>query len=122
MTDGVEILTHPVARARPAVTNVAAAVRERAHEAADFVGEWMMLAIPSRVQPPDLSRRVFRRQRVQHRWNRRGPDSRAEQQHRLLSGLQNEASARRADVESIAHADMFPEVGSSHAIRLELHA
>src|SRR5262249_15758289 len=51
MTGGVEILAQLVARARPAVTNIAAAAREREHEAADFCGEWVMLPIASRVQP-----------------------------------------------------------------------
>src|ERR1043165_9397891 len=39
-----------------------------------------------------------------------------------LPGLQNEASARLADVESIARADMLPEVGPTCCIRLDLHA
>ncbi len=108
VTGSIEILSHLVARVRPAVTNIAAAVREHRHEAADFGGEWMC--------------RAGRRQRVQHRQNRRRPDSRAEQHHRPLSGLQNEAPARRADVESIAHPDMLPQVGSSRPIRLDLHA
>src|SRR5262245_61251791 len=122
VTGSVEILTHLVARARPAVTNIATALGEREHEAADFSSEWMMLPIASRVQPQHLPSRADRRQRVQHRQNRRRPDSRAEQHHRPFAGLQNEASARRADVESIAHPDMVPQVGSSRPIRLDLHA
>src|SRR5205814_557101 len=66
VTGSVEILTHLVVRARPAVTNIAAAVRERGHEAAHFGGEWMMLPIASRGQPQDPPCRVGRRQRVQH--------------------------------------------------------
>ena len=97
-------------------------MREREHQAADLGGEWMMLPIASPVQPQDLPRRAGRRQRVQHRQNRRRPDSRAEQHDRPLSGLQNEASARRADVENIAHPDVLPQVGSSRPIRLDLHA
>ena len=85
VTGSVEILADLVARARPAVTNIAAAVREREHQAADFGGKRMMLAIASRVQPQDLPCRAGRRQRVQHRQNRRRPDSRAEQYHRPLS-------------------------------------
>src|SRR6266699_2776899 len=54
VTGRVEILTDLVARARPAVANIAAATRERGHKAADFGGEWMMLPIASRVQPQDL--------------------------------------------------------------------
>ena len=81
-----------------------------------------MLPIASRVQPQDLPCRTGRRQRVQHRQNRRRSDSRAEQHHRPLSGLQDEASARRADVESIAHPDMLAQVGSSGPIRLDLYA
>jgi len=108
VTRGVEILTHLVARARSAVTHIGAAVREREHEAADFGGEWMMLSIASPVQPQDMPRRAGGRQCVQHRQNRRRPDSRAEQHHPRLSGLQNDASARRAGVERIAHPDMPP--------------
>src|SRR5262252_2507391 len=122
MTRSVEILAYLVARAGSAVTNISSAVRERDHEAADFGGEWMMLPIASRVQPQDLLRRPGRRQRMQHRQNRRRPDSRAEQHHRPISGLQNETSARRADVKSIAHVDMVPQVCSSRSIRLDLHA
>jgi hypothetical protein len=51
VTRRIEILSHPVARARPAVTDIAAAVRKREHEAADLGGEGMMLPIASRVQP-----------------------------------------------------------------------
>src|SRR5438876_6314901 len=122
VTASVEVLTHPVIQSRLAVTNMAAAVRERTHEAADFIGERMMSAIASRVHPQDLSCRASRRQRVQHRQNWRRADSRAEQHQRPVSGLQNEASPRRADVESIAHPDMLSQVGSSHRIRLDLHA
>src|SRR5215470_18509856 len=111
MTGGVEILAHLVARTRLAVTDVAAAASEREHEAADFGGEWMMLPIARRVQPQDLSCGADRRQRVQHRQDRRCPDSGAEQHHWPLSGLRNEASARRAHVESIAHTDVLPQVG-----------
>src|SRR5262249_30207097 len=53
VTGGVEILAHPVARTRPAVADIAAAVSERAREASDFGGEWMMLLITRRVQPQD---------------------------------------------------------------------
>src|SRR6266850_5607870 len=50
----VETLTELVPRGRPAVANIAAAVRERGHDAADFGGEGMMLAIASGVEPQDL--------------------------------------------------------------------
>src|SRR5262245_4244752 len=82
----------------------------------------MMLPIASRVQPQDLPCRSGRRQRVQHRQNRRRPDARAEQHNRPLSRLQNETSARQTDVESIAHPDMVPKVVSSYTIGLDLHA
>ena len=119
---GVEILTHPVARPWPAVAHIAAAVREREHEAADFGGEWMILPIASSVQPQDLPSRASSHQCVQHREKRGRPDSRAEQQHRPLSGLQSESSARRADVEDIARPGMVAQIGSGRPIRLDLHA
>src|SRR5262249_6532 len=37
-------------------------------------------------------------------------------------GLQNEASARRADVENISCPDMFLEPVSSHSVPFDLHA
>src|SRR4029079_17898659 len=54
VTGSVEILAHLVARARLAVTNIAAAVGERGHEAADLSGKWMMLPVAARGQPQDL--------------------------------------------------------------------
>src|SRR5262249_45749808 len=66
VTGSVEILTHLAARAWPAVTNIATALGEREHEAADFSSEWMMLPIASRVQPQHLPCRANRRQRMQH--------------------------------------------------------
>ena len=95
---------------------------QREHEPADFGGERMMLPVASPVEPQDLPCRVGRRQRVQHRQNRCRPDSRAEQHHRPLSGLQDEASARRTDVESIAHLDMLAQIRSGRPVRLDLHA
>src|SRR6185312_8236492 len=92
------------------------------HETADFVGKWMMLSIASRVEPHDLPCRASLRQRVQHRQNRRRSDSRAEQHHRPLCGLQKEGSTRRADVENVAQANMLPQVGSGSPIRLDLDA
>ena len=122
VTGRVEVFRHPVAWAWRAVTHIAAAVREREHQPIDLAGEWMMLAIASPVQPPHLPRRASRRQRVQHRQNRRRTDSRAEQHDRPLSRLQDETAARRADVKNIADPDMLPQVGSRRAMGLDLHA
>ena len=122
MASSVEIFTHLVARVRPAVANIAAAPREREHESTYFGGEWMLLPITSRVQPKNLPCRAACNQRVQHGLNRRRPDSRTEQYHRALSRLENEASARRADIEYIAHPDMVAQVSSTGPVRLNLHA
>src|SRR5262249_47459348 len=56
VTGSVEIVAHLVLPPRPAGANIAAAVRERAHEAADFGGEGMMLPIASPVEPQDVPR------------------------------------------------------------------
>ena len=85
-------------------------MREREQEAVDFGGEWMMLPIASRVQPQDLPCRSGSRERVQHRQNGRRPDSRAEQHDRALSRLQDEAPARRADVEGITQSNVVAEI------------
>ena len=49
VTGDVEILTHLVLRARPAVTNIAAAVGEGGHEAADFCGYYSVKSDPDGV-------------------------------------------------------------------------
>src|SRR5262249_22694526 len=122
VTGSVEVFTYLVKRARPAIANIAAATRKREYQAADLHGEWMMLPIASRVQPQDLLCGARGGQRVQHRQNRRRPDPRAEQHHRPISGLQNETSARRSDIESVAHTDVLAQVGSSRPARLDLYA
>ena len=113
MSGGVEILTQLVERAGSAVTNVTAGLRKREHQPSNFGGEGMMLPIASCVQPQDLPCRASVRQRVQHRQDGGGPNSRAEQDQRPIAGLQNKASARRTDVENISHPNMITQVGSS---------
>src|SRR5689334_11281620 len=95
---------------------------KRERQAANFGSEWMMLPVACRIQPQDLTCGARCRQRVQHRQNWCRSDSRAEQHQRPLAGLQNESSARRADVESIPDTNMVPQPGSSCAIRLNFHA
>src|ERR1041385_9181037 len=51
----VKILAQLIARVRPAVTNIAAAMRQCEHETADFNSECVMLSIAGRVQPQDFS-------------------------------------------------------------------
>src|SRR5262249_31343569 len=96
-------------------------MRKHSHQAADLRAEWMMLPIASPVEPQDLACRAGRRQRVQHRENRRRSDSRAQQQ-RALAGQENETAARHADIESIAHSYTVPQISSSRPVRLDLHA
>ena len=59
VSGSVETLTHLVARARPAVTNEAAAVREREHEAANFGGE-IFSSEEFAIQPRSSPRIVWR--------------------------------------------------------------
>src|SRR5262249_8629906 len=121
MTGTIEILAHPLVQSWLAVTHVIASVRKRAHEVADFSGKRVMPAITCGMDPEDLPCRAVSRQGVQHRQNRCHSDPSADQRDRSLSRLQNETSARRADVESVAHTDMLPQVAPSHTIRLDLH-
>src|SRR5262249_5532445 len=51
VTGGAEILSLIVARSRPAVADIAVAMRERGDQALDFGGEWMMLPIAGPIQP-----------------------------------------------------------------------
>src|SRR5262245_35818248 len=51
MTGRVEMLGQLVARTWPAVADIATGVREREHQLPDLCREWMMLPIPSPVQP-----------------------------------------------------------------------
>src|SRR5436309_14008256 len=58
VTNRIKTIAHRVARGRPAITNVAATLRQREHEAANFGTEGMMLAIARRLQPQDPPCRV----------------------------------------------------------------
>jgi hypothetical protein len=97
-------------------------MRERAHEPSDFGREGMMLPIAGPVKPQDLPHGLGLGHRVQHRQNGRRADSRAEKHDRTLSGLQDEASAWRADVESVTHPHLVAQMSSGGPIWLDLHA
>src|ERR1022692_4330052 len=97
----IEVLTCPIARARPTKADIAAALRQPAHEDADFCGKGMMLPIAGCMQPQNLACRTSVRQHVQHRQNRRCPNPRTEKDHRTFSRLENEATTRRTDVEIV---------------------
>jgi len=108
MTRRVEMLTHLVARIRGAIADIAAAMAQREHETVRFGSERMMFAVARCMHPQDLSRRPIRGQRVQHGQNGRRADSRAKEHHRPVSRLENETSARSADVEHVARPDLLP--------------
>lgn len=95
---------------------------EGKHEAAYFVGEWMMLPVACGMQPEDLSCRAGRCQGVQHGQNGRCSDPCAEQHHRSFSGLQGKASAWRTHIEDIACPNVIPQVAPGRSARLDLHA
>src|SRR5436305_12495615 len=82
----------------------------------------MVLPIASAVKPQYLTCCAGCRERVQHRENGRSPDSSAEQYYRPVTGLQNKASARRADIHGVAHVKVIPQVSSGRAIRFHLDA
>ncbi len=118
----IEVSPELVSGAGQAVRDITAGARERADQAARLGGEGMVVAIARSVQPQDGTGRPRRRQRVQHRQNRRRADTGAEQNDRRIPGLQDEASARRAHAERVAHADVLSQIGARGAVRLELHA
>jgi hypothetical protein len=59
---------------------------------------------------------------MQHRQHERDPNASAEQYDWLFCRLENEAPARRANVESPANMDVLPQIISSSSIRLDLDA
>src|SRR5579859_8243335 len=122
MTGTIEIGAQRIVWIRSAVTNVAAAVLERAHQGADLGGERMVLPIARPVEPQDLPCRSGGGERMKHRQHRCSPDSRAEEDHRCLTGLQNEAPPWRAEVERIAHPHLLAQVSSDSRMGLGLHA
>src|SRR5579863_3366807 len=82
----------------------------------------MMLPITRCVQPDDLTCGACGGQRVQHCENGCRADPGTEQYDWPLSRLQHETSARRADVEAVAHLEMLLQLFSSRSIRFDLHA
>ena len=81
-----------------------------------------MPAVARGVQPQHRTRRMRRRQGVQHRKDGRHPDSGADERHGPLAGLQEERPARRADFEKIPHPHVVSHIGTPYAVRFDLHA
>src|SRR6201747_1921947 len=106
-TGRIKILPDALARRRPAVAHIAARMRQCVHKTTSFIRECVVLPIVGAVEPPYLPRRARCGQRVQHGKNRRHAYSSAEQHQRTVSRLQDKTAARRADVECIAHMNMF---------------
>ena len=118
----VKVGPEPVSDLPPAETDMAAAVRQAREELPNLGGEKKMSAVARGVQPQHRTRRMRRRQGVQHRKDRRHPDSGADERHGPLAGLQEERPARRADFEKIPHPHVVSHIGTPYAVRFDLHA
>src|SRR3954454_1162302 len=111
----VELVIHPVMRARPAVRHIAPPLRHSGHQATDLCREWMMLPVPGLIKPQDRLSRPCRGQLVQHRENRCRTNSSAEQHDGAALVLQREVPTWHADVEEVADAER-PEAGSCRTV------
>src|SRR4029077_14762644 len=98
----VEIVAHPIIRARPAIGHIAPPVRDSGHQAPDLRSERMVLPVPSLIEPQDRLSGLCRRQFVQHREERRRTDSSAQRHDGAAFVLQCEASTWQAYVEEVA--------------------
>jgi len=77
----VKVGPEPVSDLRPAETDMAAAVRQAREELPNLGGEKKMPAVVRGVQPQHRTRRMRRRQGVQHRKEGRHPESDADERH-----------------------------------------
>ena len=105
MSGRVVVLPELVAGGGPAVADVAPAARERRDEASRVDARTDGSRGSSRhgaTRPLATGRRSG--QRVQHGQHGRRADARAEQHDRTFARAEDEAPARRAGVEDVAHA------------------
>ena len=78
----------------------------------------MLAAVAGAVQPPDLTLRVLRRQRVQHGEDGSGSDAGADQQDRRMGLVEDERPAGRRDVEPAADREPVVQVAARGAVVL----
>ena len=102
MPNGVVIHAGFILRAGLAIDNMAAAVYQRLQEAARFFCKRVFGSVTRSVDPPNLTARRGRGQRVQHREYGCSPDAGTEENHRRVTGPQSETSARRTGLQAIA--------------------
>ncbi len=122
MSDRVEIHIEAIAWIGRAVADMAVMVGQPSQQPAHLGGERMFATVAGAVQPPDLSRRCFRGERVQHRKHRRYADAGTQQDDGPRILPQRETSARRADLHSVANLDLVGDILARRAVGFALDA
>ena len=100
-----------------AVDDVASTVHQRLQESTRLFRKRVLCPVTRSVDPPDLTTRRGRSQRVQHGEYGRSSDAGTEQNDRPIAGPQREASPRRTDLENIADVYVINRADD----RLECH-
>ena len=102
-----------------AVGDESVTVRECREQLVDLGAEGMLFVVACAVQPPHRPRAVVSGQRVQHREDRSGPHSGAEQHNGAGPLAQHEVPAWGGDVQQVADLDAFVQVATGRALSLD---
>jgi len=86
-----------------------------------FGGEGVVAAAARAVQPPDLAPGILVREHLKHGEDWRGTDAGADQEHRRLGVVEDEAAARRCDLELIADPEAGVQIAAGGAVLFSLH-
>src|SRR5580704_6316189 len=101
---------------------MASAVYERLQESTRLFRKRVLGTVTRSVDPPDLTTRRNRRQRMQHGEYGRRPDAGAEQNDRRIAGPQRETTPRRAHLQNIARVYVIVEIRADNPVRLSFDA
>ena len=119
----VVVLTGTIGLVRLAIGNQRMTVGKNMEQVPDFGGEGMLFAIARAVAPPNFPGGICAggRNRVKHGEYRRRPNTRAQQDHRLVTRGKCEAPPRCAYLNEVAGPNAVVEVAAPRAIST-LHA
>src|SRR5271155_1286463 len=101
---------------------MASAIYERLEESMRLFRKRVLGSVARSVDPPDLTTRGDRGERVQHGEYGRCPDTGTEQNDRRIAGPQRETTPRRADLQAIADMRVIVKIRADGPVHLAFDA
>lgn len=115
-TGGGVVVAETVVVARAAVGDMPSAGRKAGQQGACFVGERMLRAVPSSVDPPHRASIKVVGQRMEHREHRSGPDAGGDQHDGCLVSGKGECASRGSHIQDVVDRDVLMQVTAAHSM------